>query len=435
MENRFSRATVWLWSAGQHSQGQANMVKTVIVIGAGITGVSTAEWLRRDGVAVTLIDRVAPGAPEQASYGNAGLLARGAIMPVADTGMFLRAPLLLLDPSFPLYLKWRYLPKLFPWLIEAFRQSRHARLDHVVRALEPLANDSVDQHETLAAGTPAAAYLRRGDYAYLYRDAAEMAADAAHNDLLRKHGYKVEERDRAALVANDPGLGPDYTCAAVYPDHGWLTSPGGYVAALAAHLEAGGGIIRQGEVTTLKNETVTLANGEVLSADRIILSAGAWSGKLAGQVGQKARLETERGYHLFLNGASQRPPHPFMVANAKFVVTPMEGGIRCAGIVEFGGLTAPRSQKPLDLLKRRIREVYPDLTWDSMDEWMGFRPTTPDSIPHLGAIPGAENVICAYGSQHIGLTIGPKLGRMAADIALGRRSNLDLGPYRPDRFS
>ena len=92
------------------------MVKTVIVIGAGITGVSTAEWLRRDGVAVTLIDRVAPGAPEQASYGNAGLLARGAIMPVADTRMFLKAPLLLLDPSFPLYLKWRYLPKLFPWL-------------------------------------------------------------------------------------------------------------------------------------------------------------------------------------------------------------------------------------------------------------------------------------------------------------------------------
>ena len=85
-------------------------------------------------------------------------------------------------------------------------------------------------------------------------------------------------------------------------------------------------------------------------------------------------------------------------------------------------------------MKKRIRQVYPDLTWDSADEWMGFRPSTPDSLPHIGALPDAPNVIVAFGSQHIGITIGPRLGRMAADIALGKRSNIDLTPYAPDRF-
>lgn len=410
------------------------MTKTALVIGAGITGVCTAIWLQRAGVTVTLIDRVDPGAPEQTSYGNAGLLARVAITPIADASLLRKAPLMLLDPDSPLYLKWSYLPKLIPWMLPFVRNMTPARVEKIIAAITPLTNDSVDQHLALAAGTPAAAYIKTGDYAYYYRDKAAFDKDHAHNDLLRKMGFEVLARDRAAMLDHDPMVSPAYSYAAAYPDHGWLTSPGKYVAALAAHFQANGGVFKRGEAVAISNDSVTLKGGEVLTADKIILSAGAWSGPLAASLGQKSLLETERGYHLFLNGVSYQPPHPFMVSDAKFVVTPMEGGLRCAGIVEFGGLDAPRSAAPLNLLKKRIRQVYPDLTWDSAEEWMGFRPSTPDSLPHIGALPDAPNLIAAFGSQHIGITIGPRLGRMAADIALGKRSNLDLTPYRPDRF-
>lgn len=410
------------------------MTKTALVIGAGITGVCTAEWLRRAGVSVTLVDRIEPGDPRQTSYGNAGLLARVAITPIADGGMLRKTPAMLLNPESPLYLKWSYLPRLLPWLAPFIRNMTPARVAKIIEAITPLTHDSVDQHLALAEGTPARAYIRTGDYAYYYRREADYLKDLPHNDLLRQNGFEVVLRDRAEMLRHDPADSETYGYAAAYPNHGWLSSPGGYVAALAAHFRAQGGKFQQGEVVDIGDGSVTLMGGAVLRADKIILATGAWSGPLAKKLGQKSLLETERGYHLFLHGASYAPKHPFMVSDAKFVVTPMEGGIRCAGIVEFGGLTAARSKAPLDLLKKRIRQVYPDLTWERAEEWMGFRPSTPDSLPHIGALRDAPNVIAAFGSQHIGITIAPRIGRMAADIALGKRSNLDLTPYDPDRF-
>jgi len=292
----------------------------------------------------------------------------------------------------------------------------------------------VDQHEALARGTPAERFIRRGDYAYVYRSRKDFEKSSMDWDLRRRAGYQVHEVDREALALRDPMLSPRYEFAAVLEDHGWLTSPGAYVAALAAHFVAEGGVFRKIGVSDLTDGTVTLETGEVLKADKIVLAAGVWSNGLAGKLRQKAMVETERGYHLYLKGASYLPAHPFMVADAKFVVTPMDEGLRCAGIVEFGGLTAPPSKAPVELLRKRIRQVYPDLTWEREDVWMGHRPSTPDSLPHLGALKDAPNVIFAFGAQHIGLTLGPRMGRMAADIATGRTPNIDLAPYRPERF-
>ncbi len=410
------------------------MQKTAIVIGAGITGISAAEWLRRAGVSVTVIDRIDPGTADQASYGNAGLLARAAVIPVSEPGLMAKAPGMLLDPDSPLFLKWRYLPRLLPWLLPFLRNGRIDRIEKITTALAALTHDAVDQHLALAKGTPAAAYIKTGDYAFYYRSRKDFTKDAYGMELRRQAGFEACELDRAALIERDPEVSPAYTFAALFPDHGWLTSPGDYVAALAAHFIAEGGVFKKAEVADIADGQVTLSDGTTLTADKIVLAAGAWSGKLGKKLRQKPMLEAERGYHLYLKGASYLPPSPFMVSDAKFVVTPMQDGLRCAGIVEFGGLTAPASKAPIALLKKRIKQVYPDLTWQSEEVWMGHRPSTPDSLPHLGALKDAPNVICAFGSQHIGLTIGPKLGRMVAGLVIGNHSNIDLAPYGPNRF-
>ena len=112
----------------------------------------------------------------------------------------------------------------------------------------------------------------------------------------------------------------------------------------------------------------------------------------------------------------------------------MNGRLRCAGIVEFGGLTEKRSRAPFDLLKRQTLELLPDLKYDRIDEWMGHRPSTPDSLPLIGALKDTPNVWTGFGHQHIGLTAGPKTGRWLTQMIKGETPNTDMEPFNPDRF-
>ncbi|WP_118135230.1 FAD-binding oxidoreductase [Oceanicella sp. SM1341] len=411
------------------------MCAKAVVVGAGITGVAAALWLRREGWEVTLVERGGPGGRGQASFGNAGLLAAASVVPVSMPGLIWRAPKMLLDPDAPLFLRWRYLPRLMPWLVPFLRNGSAEKVQRISGSIAALTGDTVEQHEALSAGTGAARYIRRGDYGFLYRDRAAFEADGAGFALKRAHGFRWAEHEAEALRARDPELaGAAAGFLAAFPDHGWLTAPGPYVAALAEAFTGAGGVLREAEVVEVRPGLVRLAGGEEIAADKVVLTAGIWSRRLAEGLGHRVPLETERGYHLLLRNPSHMPPHPCMVAAGSFVMTPMEAGLRLAGVVEFGGTGAGPSQAPVELLRRQVRKVYPGLTWEGEEPWMGFRPTLPDSLPMLGESPRAPGVIFAFGGQHLGLTMGPRLGRMVADLAAGRRPNLDLTPYAVDRF-
>ena len=112
----------------------------------------------------------------------------------------------------------------------------------------------------------------------------------------------------------------------------------------------------------------------------------------------------------------------------------MEGRLRLAGVVEYGGLDAPPSRAPFALLERNIRAAIPGLTWKQATEWMGHRPVVADSIPLIGEAPGLRGAFLGFGHDHVGLTGGPKTGRILAQLISGRTPNLDLAPYAPGRF-
>jgi D-amino-acid dehydrogenase len=413
------------------------MTKSAIVIGAGITGVSSAEWLRRDGWQVTLIDRIPPGDPEQTSFGNAGLIARGAILPVSTPGLWAKAPGMLLDPNSPLFLRWSYLPKLLPWIVPFLRNGNPKKVAEIAAGLAALTDDSIDQHMALADGTAAAKFLTHGDFVNLYPNKADYLSDPFSIAIRKEHGFDPDHISRTEILERDPNIGKRYTFGTVFKDYGWITSPGDYVAALFGHYSQQGGEFHRGEVADITPgdaPKVTLKGGEVLAADKIILAAGAWSGGLAKSMNVPMKLEAERGYHVSMFNPNLTAPCPYMITDAKFVLTPMNGFLRAAGVVEYGGLDAPASKAPVDLLRKQMKAVYPALEFEYDEVWMGRRPTTPDSLPVLGEVDGISNVIHAYGGQHVGLTIGPRLGRMVADIANERRINVDLSAYRVDRF-
>ncbi len=411
--------------------------KTIAIIGAGIVGVSTAIWLQRDGHKVILIDKAGPG--EGTSHGNGGVLASCSIVPVTVPGLLRKAPKMLLSPSQPLFLKWGYLPKLIPWMTRYLSHANASDVERIASALTPIVGDSLNDHKALAEGTGAEKWIVPSDYLFLYKDRAHFEDDAFGWDIRRRNGFTWDELEGHAFHAYDPVYSEDIGFAAKLSDHGHITDPGRYVKDLAAYVEAHGGTILRAAVDDVVQEngrvTGIRAAGETITCDTAIVTAGVWSGPLAKRLGISVPLETERGYHLELVEPSAMPRSPVMVVSGKFVATPMDGRIRLAGIVEFGGLDAPPSRAPFELMRKNARMAFPGLTWKEEVEWMGHRPAPTDSIPIIGEAPGISGAYMGFGHHHIGLTGGPKTGRLLAQVISGRTPNTDMSVYAPSRFA
>lgn len=409
--------------------------QSIIVIGAGIVGVSTALWLQRDGHDVTLVDRDGPAAGT--SHGNAGILAAGAIVPVPTPGLVTKAPGMLFNPNVPLFLRWSYLPKLLPFLKPYLGRANDRDVRQTADGLAHLLLDSADQHRALAKGTPAENYIADTDYLFGYEDRAAYEADTYAWAIKRQLGVRTVEMTGDEFAEYDPAMAGRFGFGLRCLDHGHITDPGRYVKALADHFEDQGGTILLAEVEdieTLRGKAVAVHTvNRRLTADAIVLATGIWSGPLAQKLGMTMKMEAERGYHVEFVNPNIMPRAPIMVASGKFVMTPMEGRLRCAGVVEFGGTEAPASRPPFELIKRQTMELLPELTCDDVVEWMGFRPSTVDSLPIIGPFQNAKNVYGAFGHQHVGLTGGPKTGRWIAQMIRGETPNVDLSPFGANR--
>lgn len=416
------------------------MTKKIAVIGAGIIGVSTAIELQRAGHSVVLIDRDGPAAG--ASFGNGGVLASAGVVPVTVPGLLRKAPAMLFDPAQPLFLKWRYLPRLLPWLARYLRHANAADVQRISRAIHGITGDSLRDHQALASGTDAERFVLPSDYVFLYRNRQQFEADAFGWSVRAACGVEWDEFEAERLVEYDPVLGANGGFAIRLRGHGRISDPGAYIDALARHFISSGGQFLKAEAIDLAHENgqihavqvKSLTGSDSVACDDCVIALGAWSGGLTRKLGLKVPLESERGYHLDLWEPNIMPRSPVMVAAGKFVITPMEGRLRLAGIVEFGGLSNPPSRAPFRLLHDSIRATIPALQWRKTTEWMGHRPAPTDSIPVIGPVPGICGAWLGFGHHHIGLTGGPRTGKLIAQMIDGQKSNADLAPYAPMRF-
>lgn len=410
----------------------------VVVIGGGIMGLSSAIWLSRSGRPVTIVD---PGiAKRPASFGNGGVLAACSVVPVTAPGLIAKAPLLLVDPNAPLFVRWRYLPKLAPWLLRYLSHANVADTTRISKGLAPLTRDTYAQHKALAGGTPAERWLRSSGYLFAYESRAAFEADAFAWSLRRDAGFVWQEYEGEALREFDPALGPKIGLGILVQDHGFVLSPGGYIGSLRELAISLGAEAVPAEAVDFRfaddgalQAVLTTAGG--IEAGAAVIATGAWSKTLTARLGLKVPLESERGYHVMLYGASLKPRQPTAVTSGKFVATPMEDGVRCAGIVEFGGLDLPAHRPPIELILRQVKEAFPALTFTRYDEWLGHRPAPSDSLPLIGEVPRHRGIFLAFGHHHVGLTTGPKTGRLLAALISGETPGLDMTPYTPARFA
>lgn len=404
-----------------------------VVVGAGIVGLATALYLQRDGWSVTLLDP-SPPAEAGASRGNAGLIATHIVRPLAMPGMIWQVPRMLMDPSGPLAIRWRYLPRLAPWLVRLLWASRASAVERIAAALADLLRGAFAAYRPLLESADAEALVRREGVLVVYRSERDLAAAGPELALVRRHGVAAEVIGDNALRDLVPALARSYRHGVLYPETGYTLDPLLLARALAADLTRRGGRIvacralgfdtADGRVRAVRTDAGTEP------ADVTVIAAGVWSRALCRALGSRVPLDTERGYHVMLPTPGVEVARPFILSDLKFTVTPMASGLRLAGTVEFGGLEAPPDPRRHAVMLARAGEVLPGLRAGGATTWMGFRPSLPDSLPVIGPSPRWPNALFAFGHGHLGLTAAAATGRAIADVAAGRPPPFDLAPFR-----
>ena len=410
----------------------------VLVIGAGVVGVSIALRLRRDGRDVLLIDR--EGVAAEASRGNAGALAFSDILPLASPRMLVRAPHWLLDPLGPLAIRPSYLPTLAPWLFRFWRACRHDRVLASTVALAAMMRLSAVETPLLLGAADAGHMIRSGGALHLYESGAQLQAALPGWQVRADHGIEFTHlHDPRAIAELQPGLSAELVAATFVPEWKTVSDPLQVTQALARQFERQGGRVRQADAVALASGTdgvaVHLRDGRRLSARRVVVAAGAWSHHLARTLSEHIPLETERGYNTTLPVGAFDLQRQLIFGDHGFVVTPLSSGVRVGGAVEFAGLDAPPNFARAAAMLAKAKRFMPSLRTEGGTQWMGFRPSLPDSLPAIGPATADERVIYAFGHGHLGLTQSAATARLVADIIAGRNPPLDLSPFRPQRFA
>lgn len=413
----------------------------LVVIGAGAVGVTIALRLRRLGHDVTLLSTDAPGSENAASYGNAGWLSPGSVVPISVPGMWKKVPGYLLDAQGPLRLRPSSLPHIWLWLLRFVAcGATRARARAIASALRPFLADAPDRHAALAAEAGVPELIQRKGLLIVYPDEAAYEADAFGWQLRRENGVRWRTLDRTALEAACPGLGPRYGFAARISDGAHCADPGGYVAALATLAREQGVRFADGHVDGFVTEAGQVRGvstaGRVVACDSVVVAAGMGSRALGAMLGDSVPLVSERGYHVQVPGLTDVPPVPVMMSDLKFGITPMKGGMRAAGQVEFAPDGAAPDWRRARILLDRLRDGLPLVKiggFSTVRHWMGNRPSTPDCLPVIGPSPTTRGVFYATGHGHLGLVSAPWTAELIGRM-VGGDTVPEAAPYDPARF-
>lgn len=409
----------------------------LVVVGGGLVGLNCAWQLRHLGTEIVVID---PGDVRRAaSYGNAGQIAAGEVVPISGPGVLRAVPGWLADPLGPLAIRWRYLPTLTPWLIRFLRAGRRDRVAAISRAMAALCARMLDDFQSVLAAAQATDLLHPGPLLRLYDSRRHWETEGWRWQLREEAGTRFSLLDDAALHAAEPALSDAAGFAVAFTDRPFIADPGALVQRLRACLARADvrfiettarSFERQGERVT----AIRLADGTHCPAGRVVIAAGAWSAPLAAQLGDRVPLESERGYHAVLPRPGVALRHGMSHVRRGFALMPMRQGLRLAGTVEFAGLTAPPRWDRAQRLIEGARLLLPGLCADDARFWMGHRPSLPDSLPVISHATKARNVVYAFGHGHMGLSWSATTGRLVASLFDGTAPPVDPTPFRVSRF-
>lgn len=411
----------------------------IAVVGAGIVGCATALALAQQGHLVTLFDRDAAGAGT--SSGNAGGIVEGAVLPTATPDVIRSLPAYLFDRNGAAVLRARYLLQALPWLMRFVAAGRPSRVAEIAAALQPLVANAMRAHRNLTRLCECEDRIQVCGWLKVYASDAEFTRTRMQRELMVRHAVNFTELSAIEVHDLEPNLNRAvYTRGLFQPGSGFVNYPRGLVEAyLQGALQRQARFVQEhvSEITASQAEGVDVRTSTTTHRfDKVVVATGAWSRRLAAQLGDKVCLDTERGYHISLKsdgGPLLTRPVGFPAKDC--VISPMHDGITVFSGDELAGLRAAPDFRRIRALLPFVHSVLPAGGAQSVQrEWMGYRPSTPDSLPVIGPSARSRNVIYAFGHGHLGLTLSAITAELVTTMVNDDTPPFDLAPYRINRF-
>lgn len=409
----------------------------VLVLGAGMVGVSAALHLQQRGRDTILIDRH-EYAGEGTSFGNAGLIECASVFPYMFPRDLRQILQYALNRASQVHYRFSDLLVFLPWLIRYFLASAPDRTMRSAMAELPLIQRSLIEHEALIAEAGVPELLRRTGWIKLFRSDTTLANAVRELERARHYGVTGDVLENRAIAACEPNLMGDFAGAIYFPAPGFVPDPGGLVKAYAELFKRKGGRFLVGDARTLEQGAggwrVAASQGAAV-APEVVVALGPWSDLVFRPLGYSIPLGIKRGYHLHMAARGDAVlNHPVLDFDLGYVLAPMSRGIRLTTGVEFARRDAPPTPIQLGRVLPLARELFP--LGDAIDAkpWLGSRPCLPDMLPVIGKASRHTGLWFDFGHQHHGLTLGPVTGRLLAEMMTGETPFTDPGSFAVERF-
>ncbi|MCX8227491.1 MAG: FAD-dependent oxidoreductase [Sulfitobacter sp.] len=407
----------------------------LIVVGAGIVGMSTALWAQKEGLNVLICDPNPPGSGT--TYGSACTIATYACIPVNNPSIFTSLPHLLTSRESPLSFNVWHGLKNPRWMLSFLNNCRAAKVRHISQTLGQFLTFADAGLDPLIAEAKAEDLMVNNDCLYVWssRSGFESAQDS--NAMRRAQGVEFDELSPDEVRQLEPNLQQPIHRGLHFKGARHVSNPQELVARMQNRFEVLGGTYLPLSVVRCEPDnagvTAFTSDGNQIRAGHLAVTAGARSCQIKGTGAENLPLGTERGYHILYRNHGGHVSRPVGWAEAGFYATPMAHGLRIAGTVEINAIDAPPNRKCIAYLERKSHEMFGPIGKPD-DTWLGHRPTMPDALPVIGPSKASNRVILAFGHQHIGLTLGGVTGKIVTDMAKGQTPHCDVTSFAPQRF-
>jgi D-amino-acid dehydrogenase len=411
----------------------------VVVVGGGVVGLCCAYELARAGADVTVVERDRCGGAT--SLGNAGWVVPSISIPMPAPGITAQALKMLFRPDGSLRLRPRLDPDFLRWCWRFWRSSSRELHEAGLEALMKLNQQTIQLYKDLrASGVEFEMHESGLLIATLSEETLEEYAGLLESARTAGYAGEVQLLGKEALLRIEPALS-DAVAGAVYAKDDLHVRPDTLSSGLAGYLASRGvQILEDTEVYGLspagKGTWLVSTSREKLAADRVIVAAGMWSSELLAKLGVRVPLESGKGYSVTASGKGTKPRHAMKLAEPNVACSPFEDAVRISGIFELGGRNSAVNRRMLEGVLRSASVFLRDWVMEERRfEWAGMRPTTPDDLPIIGAVPGFGHLYVATGHGMLGVTLAPATGAALAPLVLEDRIVPELEPFRLDRFA
>lgn len=405
----------------------------IIILGAGIIGVTIAGKLAGRGLNVTLIDREQPGLG--VSFGNAGHFATEQVFPLANPGVLGDIAKMIIDRKGPLALKPSYMLEFLPWACRFMWASRPSAFRHGIKATKSLNEPALLCWQNFLAELDLKHLIQcKGSLEIFQTQKAFTKSKKLANRFIEQ-GVTTEIWSEDQVRQHIPALTGQVKGALFFPETAHTPNPHRLVTEIFDKAVKHGVNFIQDNIMNVKHlqdgRLELKGDKEKYVTEKLILSSGVFSGEIMRSLGKHIPIEAERGYHYMLPAPDIDVDLPLTFHERKFILTPMEHGIRLAGTVEFAGIKTPPTPHRARMLYHFAKLSFPGLKKENATEWSGFRPTLPDYLPVIDL---RDNIIYAYGHNHLGLTQAAITAALVQDLVTGNSPRVNLTPFNAHRF-